>query len=54
MASTNAQQIKNNDQNSLCGLGDKIRRLAAGVCLFTQFFFPVIATAQNVVHANPQ
>lgn len=40
MASTNAHQIKNNDQNSLCGLGDKIRRLTAGVCLFTQFFFP--------------
>lgn len=39
MASTNAHQIKNNDQNSLCGLGDKIRRLTAGVCLFTQFFF---------------
>lgn len=38
MASTNAHQIKNNDQNSLCGLGDKIRRLTAGVCLFTQFF----------------
>lgn len=54
MASTNAHQIKNNDQNSLCGLGDKIRRLTAGVCLFTQFFFPVMATAQNVVHAKPQ
>lgn len=40
MASTNAHQIKNNDQNSLCGLGDKIRRLTAGVCLFTQFFSP--------------
>ncbi|HGU2493195.1 TPA: inverse autotransporter IatD [Escherichia coli] len=46
--------MKNNDQNSLCGLGDKIRRLTAGVCLFTQFFFPVMATAQNVVHAKPQ
>lgn len=54
MASTNAHQIKNNDQNSLCGLGDKIRRLTAGVCLFTQFFFPVMVTAQNVVHAKPQ
>lgn len=54
MASTNAHQIKNNDQNSLCGLGDKIRRLTAGVCLFTQIFFPVMATAQNVVHAKPQ
>ncbi|ENJ8072774.1 inverse autotransporter beta domain-containing protein [Escherichia coli] len=54
MASTNAHQIKNNDQNSLCGLSDKIRRLTAGVCLFTQFFFPVMATAQNVVHAKPQ
>ncbi len=54
MASTNAHQIKNNDQNSLCGLGDKIRRLTAGVCLFTQNFFPVMATAQNVVHAKPQ
>ncbi|EEV6174115.1 hypothetical protein EJP52_08055 [Escherichia coli] len=54
MPSTNAHQIKNNDQNSLCGLGDKIRRLTAGVCLFTQFFFPVMATAQNVVHAKPQ
>ncbi|NAL94517.1 invasin [Escherichia coli O157:H7] len=54
MASTNAHQIKNNDQNSLFGLGDKIRRLTAGVCLFTQFFFPVMATAQNVVHAKPQ
>ena len=31
MSSTNAHQIKNNDQNSLCGLGDKIRRLTAGV-----------------------
>ncbi|EGQ7352443.1 hypothetical protein I6C92_001992 [Escherichia coli] len=54
MASTNAHQIKNNDQNSLCGLGDKIRRLTAGVCLFTQIFFPVMATAQNEVHAKPQ
>lgn len=54
MASKNAHQIKNNDQNSLCGLGDKIRRLTAGVCLFTQIFFPVMATAQNVVHAKPQ
>ncbi|QJU31526.1 hypothetical protein HLY12_19080 [Escherichia coli] len=54
MASTNAHQIKNNDQNSLCGLGDKIRRLTAGVCLFTQIVFPVMATAQNVVHAKPQ
>ncbi|EKL8322359.1 inverse autotransporter beta domain-containing protein [Escherichia coli] len=54
MASTNAHQIKNNDQNSLCGLGDKIRHLTAGVCLFTQIFFPVMATAQNVVHAKPQ
>ncbi|ELC92580.1 inverse autotransporter IatD [Escherichia coli] len=54
MASTNAHQIKNNDQNSLCGLGDKICRLTAGVCLFTQIFFPVMATAQNVVHAKPQ
>lgn len=54
MASTNAHQIKNNDQNSLCGLGDKIRRLTAGVCLFIQIFFPVMATAQNVVHAKPQ
>ena len=54
MSSTNAHQIKNNDQNSLCGLGDKIRRLTAGVCLFTQIFFPVMATAQNVVHAKPQ
>ncbi|EEY7908269.1 hypothetical protein FZN21_04365 [Escherichia coli] len=54
MASTNAHQIKNNDQNSLCGLGDKIRRLTAGVCLFTQIFFLVMATAQNVVHAKPQ
>ncbi|HGU1669559.1 TPA: inverse autotransporter IatD, partial [Escherichia coli] len=24
------------------------------VCLFTQIFFPVMATAQNVVHAKPQ
>ncbi|HGU1475399.1 TPA: inverse autotransporter IatD, partial [Escherichia coli] len=31
-----------------------IRRLTAGVCLFTQIFFPVMATAQNVVHAKPQ
>lgn len=54
MASTNAHQIKNNDQNYLCGLGDKIRRLTAGVCLFTQIFFPVMATAQNEVHAKPQ
>ncbi len=54
MASTNAHQIKNNDQNSLCGLGDKIRRLTSGVCLFTQIFFPVMATAQNVVHAKSQ
>lgn len=40
MSSTNAHQIKNNIQNSLCGLGDKIRRLTAGVCLFTQIFSP--------------
>ncbi|MCH7050912.1 hypothetical protein EFK54_15325 [Escherichia coli] len=27
--------------NSICGLGDRLRRLTAGICLITQTIFPV-------------
>ncbi|EHK8956657.1 Ig-like domain-containing protein [Escherichia coli] len=37
--------------NSVCGLGDRLRRLTAGLCLITQTIFPVIAAAPT--HVNP-
>ncbi|HAU9671774.1 TPA: invasin [Escherichia coli] len=37
--------------NTICGLGDRIRRLTAGICLITQTIFPVMAAAPT--HINP-
>ncbi|ELS9459908.1 Ig-like domain-containing protein [Escherichia coli] len=37
--------------NSVCGLGDRLRRLTAGICLITQTIFPVMAAAPT--HVNP-
>ncbi|MFL7081434.1 Ig-like domain-containing protein [Escherichia coli] len=31
--------------NTICGLGDRLRRLTAGICLITQTIFPVMAAA---------
>ncbi|HCO0587507.1 TPA: Ig-like domain-containing protein [Escherichia coli] len=37
--------------NTICGLGDRLRRLIAGICLITQTIFPVMAAAPT--HINP-
>ena len=37
--------------NTICGLGDRLRRLTAGICLITQTIFPVMAAAPT--HVNP-
>ena len=37
--------------NTICGLGDRFRRLTAGICLITQTIFPVMAAAPT--HINP-
>ncbi|MCC7986606.1 inverse autotransporter adhesin IatC [Escherichia coli] len=37
--------------NTICGLGDRLRRLTAGICLITQTIFPVMAAAPT--HINP-
>ncbi|HCN6524939.1 TPA: Ig-like domain-containing protein [Escherichia coli] len=37
--------------NIICGLGDRLRRLTAGICLITQTIFPVMAAAPT--HINP-
>ncbi|EJE3888853.1 inverse autotransporter adhesin EaeX/Air, partial [Escherichia coli] len=36
--------------NSVCGLGDRLRRLTAGLCLITQTIFPVIAAAPTYIN----
>ncbi|WP_407860513.1 inverse autotransporter adhesin IatC [Escherichia coli] len=39
--------------NSICGLGDRLRRLTAGICLITQTIFPVMAAAPtHINHAR--
>ncbi|HIE1051338.1 TPA: inverse autotransporter adhesin IatC, partial [Escherichia coli] len=39
--------------NSICGLGDRLRRLTAGICLITQTIFPVMAAAPtHINHAH--
>ncbi|ENI7187586.1 Ig-like domain-containing protein, partial [Escherichia coli] len=38
----------------LCGMGIKLRRLTAGICLITQLVFPMAAAAQGVVNAATQ
>ncbi|OLN77612.1 hypothetical protein UG47_17500 [Escherichia coli] len=43
-----------NDRQILCGMGIKLRRLTAGVCLITQLAFPMAAAAQGVVNAATQ
>ncbi len=43
-----------NDRQILCGMGIKLRRLTAGICLLTQLVFPMAAAAQGVVNAATQ
>ncbi|EIX7043419.1 Ig-like domain-containing protein, partial [Escherichia coli] len=39
--------------NTICGLGDRLRRLTAGICLITQTIFPVMAAAPtHINHAR--
>ncbi|EEU5109090.1 inverse autotransporter adhesin-like protein YeeJ [Escherichia coli] len=42
------------DRQILCGMGIKLRRLTAGICLVTQLVFPMAAAAQGVVNAATQ
>ncbi|HCK0876511.1 TPA: Ig-like domain-containing protein [Escherichia coli] len=43
-----------NDLQILCGMGIKLRRLTAGICLVTQLVFPMTVAAQGVVNAATQ
>ncbi|HGC1893163.1 TPA: Ig-like domain-containing protein [Escherichia coli] len=43
-----------NDRQILCGMGIKLRRLTAGICLVTQLVFPMTVAAQDVVNAATQ
>ncbi|MFT2673671.1 inverse autotransporter adhesin YeeJ [Escherichia coli] len=43
-----------NDRQILCGMGIKLRRLTAGICLVTQLVFPMAAAAQGVVNTAIQ
>ncbi|WP_157925029.1 Ig-like domain-containing protein [Escherichia coli] len=43
-----------NDRQILCGMGIKLRRLTAGICLVTQLAFPKAAAAQGVINAATQ
>ncbi|HEB0359195.1 TPA: Ig-like domain-containing protein [Escherichia coli] len=43
-----------NDRQILCGMGIKLRRLTAGICLVTQLVFPMAAAAQGVINAATQ
>ncbi len=43
-----------NDRQILCGMGIKLRRLTAGICLVTQLVFPMAPAAQGVVNAAIQ
>ncbi|EOZ4089809.1 inverse autotransporter adhesin IatC [Escherichia coli] len=36
--------------NTICGLGDRLRRLTAGICLITQTIFPVMAAAPTNIN----
>ncbi|EGF1763025.1 inverse autotransporter adhesin EaeX/Air [Escherichia coli] len=39
--------------NTICGLGERLRRLTAGICLITQTIFPVMAAAPtHINHAH--
>ncbi|WP_407907356.1 inverse autotransporter beta domain-containing protein [Escherichia coli] len=42
------------DNNPICGLGDRLRRLTAGICLITQTIFPVMAAAPMYIGQNVQ
>ncbi len=46
------EEIK--DRQILCGMGIKLHRLTAGICLVTQLVFPMTAAAQGVVNAATQ
>ncbi|MEI3372138.1 MAG: inverse autotransporter adhesin IatC [Escherichia coli] len=39
------------DDNTICGLGDRLRRLTAGICLITQTIFPVMAAAPTHINS---
>ncbi|EFN4363587.1 inverse autotransporter adhesin-like protein YeeJ [Escherichia coli] len=43
-----------NDRQILFGMGIKLHRLTAGICLVTQLVFPMTAAAQGVVNAATQ
>ena len=43
-----------NDRQILCGMGIKLRRLTAGICLVTQLAFSMAAAAQGVINAATQ
>ncbi|EHK7241832.1 Ig-like domain-containing protein [Escherichia coli] len=43
-----------NDRQILCGMGIKLRRLTAGICLVTQLVFPMTVAAQGVANAATQ
>ncbi|HAH1095247.1 TPA: inverse autotransporter adhesin YeeJ, partial [Escherichia coli] len=54
MATKKRSGEKINDRQILCGIGIKLRRLTAGICLITQLAFPMAAAAQGVVNAATQ
>ncbi|WP_139299031.1 inverse autotransporter adhesin YeeJ [Escherichia coli] len=54
MATKKRSGEKINDRQILCGMGIKLRRLTAGICLITQLAFPMAAAAQGVVNAATQ
>ncbi|EER9890132.1 inverse autotransporter adhesin YeeJ [Escherichia coli] len=54
MATRKRSGEKINDRQILCGMGIKLRRLTAGICLITQLAFPMAAAAQGVVNAATQ
>lgn len=54
MATKKSSGEEINDRQILCGMGIKLRRLTAGICLITQLAFPMAAAAQGVVNAATQ
>lgn len=54
MATKKRSGEKINDRQILCGMGIKLRRLTAGICLITQLASPMAAAAQGVVNAATQ
>ncbi len=54
MATKKRSREEINDRQILCGMGIKLRRLTAGICLITQLAFPMAAAAQGVVNAATQ